>query len=466
MTETLQVEGASPSRHELHAAAVVSATIIALAIASFIGARIQLPEVRSFLPIFLTMVVLFEGLTGYLLLQRARLAGTPFYGVLAGAYIFTASAAAAQLPAFPGLLSETGLFGAGPQTAVWLWTFWHSGYPLLALLAGLSRHFHERAQPHQSVSATLRALRWTGPVAAAVIVPLSIWGTSLLPQLIQGGTYANLVHILGVPVIGANVVALIGYLSLTRLRRSVDVWVAVALVVSLADSVLTLHGGARFTLGWYAARVLSVVSSAVVLAMLIAEITRLYGALIAANRRLEQQASLDGLTQIANRQAFANRWDTEWRRAEREGTPLSILMIDIDHFKQINDTFGHGRGDAYLIAVASVLSQIAARRGTDFVARYGGEEFIVLLPNTGRPGAQQVAERVRRDVEAAALPAPTMGGVVTVSVGVATDIPAQHAVADHTHGGMSARATAEVLARADMALYDAKRAGRNAVAIR
>ncbi|WP_112188263.1 sensor domain-containing diguanylate cyclase [Ralstonia sp. GX3-BWBA] len=466
MTETVQVEGIAPSRPELFTAAAVSAAIVALASLAFSYARVLLPEVRPFLPIFLTTVVIFEGLTGYLLLQRARLTGAPFYGALAGAYVFAAAGAAAQLPTFPGVFSEGGLLGAGAQTAVWLWTFWHSGYPLLVLLAGLSRGLYARAQPQTRMFPDVQAVRWVGPIAAAVVVPLSIWGTSVLPQLIQGGTYANLVHTLGLPVIGANAAALVGYVVLTRLRRSVDVWVCVALVASLADAVLTLHGGARYTLGWYAARLLSVLSSGVVLTMLIAEITRLYRALITANRQLEKQALLDGLTQIANRQAFDTRWETEWRRAERDGTPLSVLMIDIDHFKRINDTFGHGRGDAYLVAVASILSGVATQRGSDFVARYGGEEFVVLLPNTERSGAQQVAERVRSDVEGAALPAPSAGRVVTISIGVATYIPTERDVAGQTYQGTAARVTAEVLARADMALYDAKRAGRNAVAIR
>ncbi|MGN7101690.1 sensor domain-containing diguanylate cyclase [Ralstonia holmesii] len=466
MTETVQVEGIAPSRPELFTAAAVSAAIVALAVLAFSYARVLLPEVRPFLPIFLTTVVIFEGLTGYLLLQRARLTGAPFYGALAGAYVFAAAGAAAQLPTFPGVFSEGGLLGAGAQTAVWLWTFWHSGYPLLVLLAGLSRGLYARAQPQTRMFPDVQAVRWVGPIAAAVVVPLSIWGTSVLPQLIQGGTYANLVHTLGLPVIGANAAALVGYVVLTRLRRSVDVWVCVALVASLADAVLTLHGGARYTLGWYAARLLSVLSSGVVLSMLIAEITRLYRALITANRQLEKQALLDGLTQIANRQAFDTRWETEWRRAERDGTPLSVLMIDIDHFKRINDTFGHGRGDAYLVAVASILSGVATQRGSDFVARYGGEEFVVLLPNTERSGAQQVAERVRSDVEGAALPAPSAGRVVTISIGVATYIPTERDVVGQTYQGTAARVTAEVLARADMALYDAKRAGRNAVAIR
>ncbi|WP_354533510.1 sensor domain-containing diguanylate cyclase [Ralstonia sp. 1138] len=459
MTEAVQLESGRPSRTEILAAALITALIVAVAAIAFSHARRALPEVRPFLPMFLTVVVLCEGLTGYLLFQRARLVQTPFYGALAGAYFFAAFLAAAQLPTFPGVFSADGLLGAGPQSAVWLWTFWHSGYPLLLLLAALSRHCHERGSSSPLLTQVLRTLPWAGPMSAAAVVPLCIWGTDFLPPLIQGGAYIDLVRILGVPVIGSNVVALAGHLALTRLRRSVDVWVAVALAVGLADSILTLHGGARYTLGWYAARLLSVVSSAVVLSMLIADITRLYRALMAANQRLERQSLLDGLTQVGNRQAFDRRWAAESKRARRTGQPLSVLMIDIDHFKQVNDTYGHGRGDACLVEVASILSRVAGKRPTDLVARYGGEEFVVLLADTERSRAKLIAEQVRRAVEQAALPAPSVRGVVTVSIGVAAYAPsAGHApVAD---------ATSEALMQADMALYDAKRAGRNAVMVR
>ncbi|MEE2978900.1 MAG: sensor domain-containing diguanylate cyclase [Pseudomonadota bacterium] len=459
MTEAVQLEGGRPSRTEILAAALISAMIVAVAAIAFRHAQRTLPEVKPFLPMFLTVVVLCEGLTGYLLFQRARLARTPFYGALAGAYFFAAAIAIAQLPTFPGVFSADGLLGAGPQSAVWLWTFWHSGYPVLLLLAALGRYCHEHSRASPQLTQVLRALPWLGPISAAVVVPICIWGTKYLPALIQGGTYVNLVRILGVPVIGSNVVALAGYLALTRLRRSVDVWVTVALAVGLADSLLTLHGGARYTLGWYAARLLSVVSSAVVLSMLIADITRLYRALMAANHRLERQSLLDGLTQVGNRQAFDRCWAAEWKRARRTGLPLSVLMIDIDHFKQINDTYGHGRGDACLVEVADILSRVAGKRPTDLVARYGGEEFVVLLADTERSRAQVIAEQVRRAVEQAALPAPSVHGVVTVSIGVAAYAPS-------TDRTPVTDPISDVLMQADMALYDAKRAGRNAVVVR
>lgn len=210
MTEAVQLESGRPSRTEILTAALIIAMIVAVAVIVFSNARGALPEVRPFLPMFLTVVVLSEGLTGYLLFQRARLAQTPFYGALAGAYFFAAFLAAAQLPTFPGIFSADGLLGAGPQSAVWLWTFWHSGYPLLLLLAALSRYCHERGRSSPLLTLALRTLPWVGPISAAAVVPICIWGTDYLPPLIQGGTYVNLVRILGVPVIGSNIIALAG----------------------------------------------------------------------------------------------------------------------------------------------------------------------------------------------------------------------------------------------------------------
>ncbi len=466
MRETAKLEAKRPSQREWWSAAVLVAVIAATAGTAYARADVALAEVKPFLPMFLTMVVLSDGLTAYLLLQRARIGDDFFSGTLASAYLFSAMIAAAQLPSFPGLFSATGLFGAGPQTAVWLWTFWHSGYPLLVLFALLvARGSDQGARRMRASPARWTALlRWVGPVLAALIVTVSLRGSELLPPLIQGGAYSGLVHFLGVPVIGANIVGLTGYVVVTRLRRPIDLWVAVALVASLADAVLTLHGGARYTLGWYMARVLSVVSSAVVLCMLIADITRLYEALIRANGELEKQASVDGLTKLGNRQAFEERWEIERRRSAREQTPLSVLMIDIDHFKQINDSYGHARGDACLVEIASVLAGCARRQTGDFIARYGGEEFVALLPNTTSSGAQHVAELIRQAVETAALPAaPLIGGVVTVSIGHATHAGCQPAPTPPKREYVGDTAAA-ILNLADQALYEAKRGGRNRVA--
>ena len=112
------------------------------------------------------------------------------------------------------------------------------------------------------------------------------------------------------------------------------------------------------------------------------------------NHRLEKLSSLDGLTGIPNRRWFDLTYETEWKRALRMKTPLSVIMMDIDYFKLFNDTYGHAAGDKCLKQVAKALSS-AAKRSMEFVARYGGEEFVAVLPGTDIKGGQIVAETMR-----------------------------------------------------------------------
>jgi diguanylate cyclase (GGDEF)-like protein len=167
---------------------------------------------------------------------------------------------------------------------------------------------------------------------------------------------------------------------------------------------------------------------------------------------LENLAFLDGLTGIANRRQFDEHLEREWRRLTRRSAPLSLLMIDIDHFKGLNDHYGHGYGDDCLRRVAGALADVARRSG-DLPARYGGEEFAVVLPDTGTDGALTVAEKIRAAVEALRLPhvASRVAGHVTVSVGVAGGIP--------RHRGTPR----ELVNAADRALYRAKSSGRNRI---
>lgn len=171
-----------------------------------------------------------------------------------------------------------------------------------------------------------------------------------------------------------------------------------------------------------------------------------------AQMALENIASTDGLTGLANRRTFDKTLETEWRRARREQAPLSLLMADIDHFKAFNDTYGHQMGDECLNKVAQALGAQASRPA-DLAARYGGEEFVVLLPTTTSDGAMQVAERVRHAVSALKIPHGGTEGAswVTLSLGAATIVP----TAD-----LSPQALVRI---ADEALYAAKRAGRNRV---
>ena len=171
-----------------------------------------------------------------------------------------------------------------------------------------------------------------------------------------------------------------------------------------------------------------------------------------AYKELERLASVDGLTDIPNRRHFDLIFSKEWSRAMRETESLSLLMIDIDCFKQYNDSYGHLAGDECLKLVAFSLHQ-QLQRPTDLAARYGGEEFVILLPGTHARGAIKVAERMRKEILALQLPHEnsTADDLVTVSIGAATVSP------------MLKHKPAELLHSADNALYEAKRSGRNQV---
>ncbi|MCK1652897.1 diguanylate cyclase [Bradyrhizobium sp. 149] len=167
--------------------------------------------------------------------------------------------------------------------------------------------------------------------------------------------------------------------------------------------------------------------------------------------KLASLATTDGLTSLANRRAFDERLADEWARARRDGTQLSLLLIDVDHFKKFNDHYGHLAGDGCLRALGRILSA-QARRPADLAARYGGEEFAVLLPNTGPDGCAEVGEGIRQALhDLAMLHAQNLPSrLVTASVGAATSLPSQTTTDCST-----------LVAAADRALYAAKDSGRD-----
>lgn len=169
----------------------------------------------------------------------------------------------------------------------------------------------------------------------------------------------------------------------------------------------------------------------------------------AAERELAQRASIDALTGLANRRTLDETLQQEWLRAQRSGQPLSIMMIDADHFKAFNDRLGHQRGDEALQTLAQLIGQ-HVRRPADLAARYGGEEFSVVLPETTTAGAFSMAQNIRQAVEQ--LPPAIPGDApMTVSIGIAT----------WSHGPYTG--FEQLLFAADKALYQAKASGRNRV---
>lgn len=167
---------------------------------------------------------------------------------------------------------------------------------------------------------------------------------------------------------------------------------------------------------------------------------------------LESILRLDDLTGIANRRKFNEYMDYAWSFADREKLPISMIMVDIDHFKQYNDHYGHMQGDACLVRIAQALTEVVVRE-TDVVTRYGGEEFACILPNTGMEGAWILAENLRLKICALQIPHsyPADGCNLTISLGVATMTPERN-TASHA-----------LTKAADDALYRSKASGRNKV---
>ncbi len=161
---------------------------------------------------------------------------------------------------------------------------------------------------------------------------------------------------------------------------------------------------------------------------------------------------IDGLTGAYNRRHFDERLRAEWGRCQRMNTPLSVLMIDVDHFKRFNDAFGHAHGDLCLRAVARSLGG-GLQRSTDQLFRYGGEEFVCLLPNTDEDGARVVAEHLRRQVENLSLEPPTGDQPLRVTVSIGVGVMRLPTMTD----------AAVMVREADRNLYQAKTQGRNQV---
>lgn len=167
---------------------------------------------------------------------------------------------------------------------------------------------------------------------------------------------------------------------------------------------------------------------------------------------LESMAWIDGLTGISNRRQFDQTLENEWKRAQRNRLPLTVIMVDIDYFKAYNDAYGHGKGDECLKLVANLLRSTVSRPG-DLVARYGGEEFVILLPETDVEGAGRISEQLREGVESERISHAdsTAARWVTISVGFASHVP-------------EAEQSSSILVnQADRMLYQAKENGRNQV---
>jgi diguanylate cyclase (GGDEF)-like protein len=227
----------------------------------------------------------------------------------------------------------------------------------------------------------------------------------------------------------------------TRDRRGPERWAPIVILTCLCDLVLTYSASHRYSVGWYAGRTLTLVASGLLVVSMLAIFRRL-------SALAERDAAHDPLTDLLNRRSASIALDQMIESARLSGEPLSLVGLDLDHFKRINDTHGHEAGDAVLAAVAAVLTTNC--RATDLVARVGGEEFLLVLHDTDETGALRVAEKVRQAISDTQI--PVLDEPLTASLGV-TELRAD----DHDQ--------TEMLRRADRAMYHVKETGRDRVAV-
>jgi diguanylate cyclase (GGDEF)-like protein len=172
-----------------------------------------------------------------------------------------------------------------------------------------------------------------------------------------------------------------------------------------------------------------------------------------AHDMLKELTTIDAVTGIKNRQFFDESFALEWKRASRQRYPISLLLLDLDHFKLVNDTHGHLAGDECLNTIAAAITS-KLKRPADILARYGGEEFVIILPHTYNSNAYLLAEQIRSHIETLPIATDDADIHITISIGVSTITPRQ----DNNRK--------ELIAAADAALYEAKDLGRNKVCIR
>jgi diguanylate cyclase (GGDEF)-like protein len=431
--------------------------------------------IPGFVPAYQATVFLVYALSFMHLVTYVRHTGAVALLHIATGCLFSALILLVQMFSFP-IWGSTQLVGSTPATTSWLWTFWHLG-PTIFTFSYLFARWSGGPQRTAAVPPTDRAILFSACgavllVAAATAV--STWAVPWLPTIVVGDDYRGLTSSgIGPAVLLATLLSLVILAVRTRCATQVELCLAISLALLVMDDVLTLLGGTRLSVGWYAGRAEAALSAAMLLGLFMLEINRRFARVAVraeslaesqsaltrrvyeqteANSTLSRIARQDGLTLLANRRTLDEALELEWRRARREHLPVALLMIDVDHFKLFNDRYGHPAGDACLRSVARVLDRVSGRAG-DLAARYGGEEFALLLAATDLHGARIIAQTLRAAVRQLGIPNEAAeSGLLTISVGAASHVPTAD---DNTPDSL-------VMA-ADRALYRAKRGGRDRV---
>jgi diguanylate cyclase (GGDEF)-like protein len=407
------------------------------------------PVIAPVIPIFASLWGCADLLTAYLLFSQFQSNGVRAFAILGAAYLVPGLLTLPYIAYYPGLFDKLPMsaFFDGVSVSLWCWIVWHLAFAAIIVIYQLiDRRLDVRVADDRTMRSFMRAAIGCAVMLCACTTALIVTFRSALPILTIHGQFTWLYVAVVAPLIVIIDLGTIAVMLVSSRRRStLQTWLMVTLAVSALEASMNALTNGRFTVSWYAGKVETLSAALIVLMVLLGEVNVL-------SRRLAALATTDGLTGLSNRQAFDA--DAHWALEiqNRVSLNLALLVIDVDYFKQYNDTYGHQAGDVCLRRIAESLRRVCGR-ATDLVARYGGEEFVVLLVGANAGQAARIAEAARADVEALGIEhrASAVAPVVTISVG-----------GIHCH--RESAELAELFLRADQALYRAK-TRRNAVKI-
>lgn len=415
--------------------------------------RVNFPE---FFAAYQTAIVAAYFIAAYLILALYRANHSLSSLYLCGGCCYSGVVLLAQSLSFPVSFGSIAVLPGGPQTAIWLWCLGHAALPVSIALYALS----EWLRPGCIAMHPERTAGWFG-AGVALLLAASIAGVTAfhawMPVLDVGGDIRNMSRMGVVPaLLGLTVSALLLLWRATRFTTVLQVWLAVALVALLFDNVITIIGGHQLSTGWYAGRINALISASIMLLVYLGEINRAHlkttdnvKRLATANALLEakvDQAGLDFLTGLPGRALLIERVNSLRARNIGNGTIVAVLVIDLDGFKQVNDTLGHDSGDRVLIQTAGVLR--STLRDTDIAGRFGGDEFVVCL---FAPFSVVQSTMIN-------IAARIVTGVGQLGNGIGCSIGISLCNADRLD-------MASALQQADKAMYQAKKHGKNRFSI-
>jgi len=441
-------------------AAAISALMIAIGCAAVVFGRHPGPVVTALLPMLVGCIIITELLSAYVLLTQFLELRYPALVLIGAAYLYSGLLVIPYILTFPGVFSPTGLFNANQQTALMLWALWHAGFPILVLAyaAGENRFRGVRLTARHA-----RAITVTCVVSCLMIAAIALFLTThfrdSLPRFMVDGRFSRLSLTALLPAISFfDLAALVVLVAGMRGRTVAPMWLTLAVLASLLDSIIGVVCQ-RYSFGWYTGKGFAVASSSLILGAFVYESLGLNSKLANAHNelerlhagerkrsqeRLEYLAHHDALTGLDNRERLQQQLVTDISAARRSGNLLALLFLDLDHFKEVNDTLGQSAGDEVLIEAARRLRAVV--RAEEFVARMGGDEFATVLKDITSPSeAESVAARFRNSLSH------------PFSVGDRTfHLSASVGIVIYPNDGT---APEELLSRADAAAHLAKRDG-------